>query len=422
MGCICFDNETLHYSSPGHGDWGIVRIGMLVPESVMLFVSPSACGRHGALGALQHGYKERVYYCYLSQSDIISGYDDEIIRTVEEVLEDIDITPKAFYVFVSCLDDLIGTDNDAVMELLNEKYPDINFRCAHMNPLQLGSKRAPGITIQSNLYGFLEEKRESDRGVNVIGSFENVHEDSELNEWLGQHNAFLRHIGDFESYDDYQNMSRSMANIVVSPVALQAAENMKREYGIPYIFLPPTYDLDEIEDNYKKLSEFLFEGESNDDLDHILNEARKKAEEDIEKALKVVSNFPIVVDASATIQPFGLSNALLNYGFNVVRTGAQECLPFDQGHLEMIEKNFPQVNVYQPLDPSASRREDQLPESLSIGVEGAYLTGSKYVADAFADLQMFGFHGVSRLMELISDGVEKPVDLKEMLDDYGLVV
>lgn len=45
MSC-CFEN-TLHYSSPGHGDWGVVRIGMLAPESVQLFVCPSACGRHG---------------------------------------------------------------------------------------------------------------------------------------------------------------------------------------------------------------------------------------------------------------------------------------------------------------------------------------------------------------------------------------
>ena len=34
MNC-CFEN-TLHYSSPGHGDWGVVRIGMLLPEDFYL--------------------------------------------------------------------------------------------------------------------------------------------------------------------------------------------------------------------------------------------------------------------------------------------------------------------------------------------------------------------------------------------------
>ena len=55
----CFEN-TLHYSSPGHGDWGVVRIGMLAPQSIQLFVCPSACGRHGAIGAMMHGLKEQI--------------------------------------------------------------------------------------------------------------------------------------------------------------------------------------------------------------------------------------------------------------------------------------------------------------------------------------------------------------------------
>ena len=58
MNC-CFEN-TLHYSSHGHGDWGVVRIGMLLPESVQLFVCPSACGRHGAIGAMHQGLKDRL--------------------------------------------------------------------------------------------------------------------------------------------------------------------------------------------------------------------------------------------------------------------------------------------------------------------------------------------------------------------------
>lgn len=45
-----FIPSTLHYVSATHGDWGVVRIAALVPESHQLFVCPFACGRHGALG------------------------------------------------------------------------------------------------------------------------------------------------------------------------------------------------------------------------------------------------------------------------------------------------------------------------------------------------------------------------------------
>ena len=41
----------LHYSAPSAGGWGIVRTALLVPESVMLFVAPHGCGRHGSVSA-----------------------------------------------------------------------------------------------------------------------------------------------------------------------------------------------------------------------------------------------------------------------------------------------------------------------------------------------------------------------------------
>ena len=102
MNC-CFEN-TLHYSSPGHGDWGVVRIGMLLPESVQLFVCPSACGRHGAIGAMRQGLKDRLFYLYVDQKDIVDGYDDLIPHAVEEVLAVLKKRPRAFYIFVSCLE------------------------------------------------------------------------------------------------------------------------------------------------------------------------------------------------------------------------------------------------------------------------------------------------------------------------------
>ena len=45
--------EQLRYICPGNGGWGMVRIAMMIPESYELFISPAACGRHGALGAVQ---------------------------------------------------------------------------------------------------------------------------------------------------------------------------------------------------------------------------------------------------------------------------------------------------------------------------------------------------------------------------------
>ncbi|HBK54497.1 MAG TPA: hypothetical protein DDZ44_11225, partial [Syntrophomonas wolfei] len=51
------DGGSLRYCPPSAGGWGIIRVGLLVPESIMLFVSPAGCGRHGAIAGLQLGFR-----------------------------------------------------------------------------------------------------------------------------------------------------------------------------------------------------------------------------------------------------------------------------------------------------------------------------------------------------------------------------
>lgn len=430
MNC-CFEN-TLHYSSPGHGDWGVVRIGMLAPQSIQLFVCPSACGRHGAIGAMMHGLKERLHYLYLSQSDIIDGYDDLIPDAVEQILEESDPRPAVVFIFVSCLDDLIGTDHEALLEKLYERWPDIEFRACHMNPISLGSKTPPPVSIQNNLYSLLKETDRKDGELNSIGNLEMIHPDSELYTFLrlfGVHR--LRHISQYQTLDGYQEMAASIANLTLWPAGVQASGDLEKRFGQPFLFLPPTYDLWEIRSYYGKIRDFLraypfFEREEVPDLEEkmecLLNKAEKKAEKAIERAKKVVGDLPVIIDGSATIQPFGLAKALLTYGFHVVRVEVQECAGFDREHLEWLEQNAPDVRVFQPQHHRAVLFDRQMPDSLSIGMEGAYLSDSRHVADLLGDLGMFGYDGVCRLMEMMEQAALTETDLKKQINDYGLVV
>ena len=63
-----------------------------------------------------------------------------------------------------------------------------------------------------------------------------------------------------------------------------------------------------------------------------------------------------------------------------------------------------------------------VPESIAIGVDGAYLAGSDYVVDHFADEGMFGYQGIELLMNKLEHVLEHKSDLKEMIHEYGLVV
>lgn len=415
----CQFENTLHYCSPANGGRGIVRTGMLIPESVELFVCPFACGRHGAISAVKQNLKHRLAYLYVDQSDIINGYDDLIVQAVEDLLAELPKAPKVILVFVSCLDDLIGTDHEALQELLSEKYPHIKFRSCHMNPITTGSTTPPPISIQNNMYSLLDVAEEKDNGVNCLGGPIAINKDTEIYailESLGFKE--LRHISNYDTFAGYQDMARSQFNLVIAPPARQAAGQMEEKHGTPFAFLPVSYRMDEIKEQYHTLMTAL--GKATDDFD--LGPYEQATREAINRALAAVGDAPIVVDRSAAVRPFGMARALLEYGFNVVRVQAQECIGSDKGNYEWLCANHPEVEIVQPQHHKAVLREDGMPDSIAMGVDGAYHTGSRYVVDVFADEGMYGYKGLEIVMNKLEHALDKEVNLEEMVHEYGLVV
>ena len=416
MSC-CFEN-TLHYSSPANGGRGVVRIGMMMPESVELFVCPFACGRHGAISAMKQELKGRLSYLYINQSDVINGYDDLIPPAVGELLDALPVRPKVVFVFVSCLDDLIGTDHDALLETLGAQYPDVRFRIGHMNPISQGSATPPPVSIQNNLYSLLEPSDGADDGVNCIGNLVEVSPQSELHKFLHSLGyGKLRHISQYQTFDGYQEMASSRLNLVIAPPGRQAAGQMREKLGIPFLFLPVSYRLTEIEAGYRDLAAFAGQSPDFDFVPH-----RDAALRAIERAKGRVGETPLIVDASAFIRPFEAARALLEYGFPVMRVQAQECIPIDQEHCDWLRETHPEVDIMQSQHHRAVLFDRRMPGSISVGADGAYLAGSRYAVNLFSDEGLFGYHGVQTLMELLEHALDAPVDLEQMIHEYGLVV
>lgn len=418
-----FEN-TLHYSSPAHGDWGIVRIGMLVPESRQLFVCPSACGRHAAIGSMQHGLKERLSFLYVDQSDIIEGYDSLIEEAVDEILETIlPEKPRVLLIFTSCLDDLIGTDHKSLNARLSKAHPNIIFRDCHMNPISLDSDSPPGVTLQKQIYSLLETaapRKERDWAVNSIGNFESVDRECELYECL-RHYGYpeFRHISRYERFDDFMAMAGSALNLVIGPGGLQAAQRMETSLGIPRIFMPVSYRLEKIASNYEFLRHKLGAA---DFQPFDFSSAEAEAREKIRAAREAVGDIPIIADDSSVVKPFELARALAEYGFRVSRVMAGECPPMDEENLEWLLERAPGVEIVQPEHHNAVKFEGRIEESLAIGLSGAYLTGSEYLLDMIDDGGMYGYHGVKTLMERMIAAVNHKADLRSVIDSYGLVV
>ena len=458
--------SSLEYTCPSHGGWGMVRIGMMIPECHQLFVCPSACGRHGALGAIQQGFKDRLSYLYVEQSDVISGYDSVMIEAVGEVLKRLKKRPKVMLVFVSCIDDLIGTDGDAVIAELSERYPDIKFRMGHMNPISTDSDEPPLVTTWKSVYSLMEwngEKRTP--AVNMLGNYLPVHQDSEIHTLMKLLGMEVHHIGNYTTYEELRDMGNYYINLLLSTKVEKVGQLLERTQKIRYQNGHITCDFAEIRENYKVLLENLSAVAENNEnaelsicikekraeLEDVLNQAENEAKAAIAKAKELIGNRPISIDYSAFGKPLEAGKFLCEQGFFVKTVYVKEIDEDNEAYqwlqketqVEIVKANHHvtvntwklkqregncncSCNISEKKGQCCQHNSDENnlaaeDSSIAIGMEAAYISGSKHIVAIFQNEGMYGFHGVTLLMERLCEAAQKEADIEEVIRKAGLV-
>ena len=208
----------------------------------------SACMRHIMLSSMELKIDDRISWLPIREADIVSGsYEQLILENADELLGKMDPQPRVLMIFVTCIDNLLGTDHEVFLGPLNEKYPDARTIVCFMNPITGDGPAPPAVTIQDTIYSLTGDAEQKDRAVNFIGSNLAIERDNELIGWLGQNGIESRHISQYKTFDEFREMGKSTLNIVTSPLALYAAKQMKLRKGIDYGYFPVSYSFDEIE-------------------------------------------------------------------------------------------------------------------------------------------------------------------------------
>lgn len=424
MSCCSVENvfeNSLHYSSPAHGGWGVLKIGQLVPESYTLFVSPAACGRHGALAARMENRKNSVSYLFLKEEDIVSGgYEDSLIQAAKKLLTHLEKChrmPKVLSIFVSCIDDLLGTDHNALIDELNSIYPQIRFVFFHMNPTSTDTGVPPVVNIQNKIYSLLDVAEEKDGGINIIGNLAPLRSNGEVFQVLKDMGVpYIRHVSQYETFAAYQDMAKSSLNIVVSPTGKYAATQMDKKHGISYELAFTSFQTECIRETYEKIAENI--NSSCPDLTDYEAEAKKALDE----AARILNDMPVIIDGEAIARPFDLAKALLQAGINVKVVFEQKLIPSDKENYEWVMEHYPDITVLQPQNPKVTVLEKYTEECLSIGYSAAYITGAKHVVDIIGQHGLYGYQGIIDLTDMMKKAAQETTDLKQLLEDTVIVV
>lgn len=420
--------KSLRYESPAHGGWGIVKLATQLPECHLLFFSPPACGRHGALSSIVSGIKEKVSYVCFTEKEIVEGtYVESFLPAVDELLATLVARPRVVLIYTSCIDDLLGTDRMALRHAMEARHPDVKFRFCQMNPIHLdSSKRAPGISLFVHLYDLLDGERKNPRRdmVNLLGNVLVMGEKSELVEVLHEAGvATINQLPDMASFDQFLEMADSSLSLVMHPRALEGAKHLQQICGIPFLDAFCTYDLAEIDAFYRnlalKLSSLL-----GHPVDLDLGARRARAEQAWEAARTALHGRKIAIDFQAVAKPYTLARTMLEKGFAVSLIATDGISGLDKPSFEWIKAHCPHVEIASPLDPEGPKYAYRAThgEDVCIGFDVGDMVASNHVADMLEDDDHFGYQGVEKFCRKLIDAATKTIDLHSMIKEANLVV
>lgn len=397
--------STLHYFNPRR-----MHKRVYIPESHRLHVAPSACGRRFSILAYRDGNKHNLSHLFISEDDVVSGcYEDLIPDAVEELLNTLETRPRVLMIDVTCIDDLLGTDHEALLAILTLRFPDLKFTVCHINPIAMDGKLPPMVNIQNKTYGLLDRTGKMGAAVNLIGNIAPLVQGCEILEILPALGMSVKQIHDCQTFDDFLSLADSRLNVVVTPMAQIAAEQMLVTLGIPFLFAPSSYKLAEIVQVYHDIAALLRVDKP--DLSKYLARTR----EAIEKTRQHLGNLPIVVDSSSTRMPFALAKALLDYGFNVTMIFDSMILNCDMPDYEWFKKHRPDIMITDAQRFDLVKTNIQLQECLCIGFDSAYTLGAKHMVELSVDEFTYGFHAIDYLLARMNEAYETTVDYQAIL-------
>ncbi|MBC3804391.1 hypothetical protein GH808_08095 [Acetobacterium fimetarium] len=382
---------------------------MLIPESHELHVGPSACARRLSIGAYRRHAEDRITNLYITEEDIISGsYEDIIPDAVEDLLELLEKRPRVIILYVTCIDDLLGTDHEALLMLLKQRFQDIRFITCHVDPIVMDRSIKPGMKMLEQLYSVLEKSDLREKSINLVGNKFPLSDKSEFRRIINSVGWKIKEMNACKTFDEYNEMGKSSLNVVVDPIAKYAAEHMERALDIPFLLTYNSYDLDIIEENYKKI--FMTIDEKMPKLRSYQDNTKKQ----INDTVKYLKNIPIVIDNGAVSRSIPLARALDKYGFNVKLVFDGTIIFSDVEDLEWLRENRPDIKIADGRNFNIMNMKNNLGDCLCIGFSSGYTLGAKHIVERLPSCLAFGYDGVDLLMDFIICAYDTVIDYEKI--------
>ena len=406
----------LEYSSPARGTWNIVHTGMLIPEAHQIFVCAAGCLRGVILTAAEMNALDRFSTIEVLESNILNGdLEDLAINGVADILSKLPKKPPAVLLYTNCLHHFTGCDLNLIYKTLRERFPDIDFVDCYMNPIMRKSGLNPDQLMRSRLYMLLKQREINDNAVAIIGNDFPTDEDSELLDMLDANGFKVHEITSCKSYEEYQQMAESRYYISYLPAAKAGGDMLAARLGGKHIYLPLSFDYDEIDESLNLLADTL--GVPAPDYGF----KRAECDEEIAKTKELIGETPIAIDYTFCSRPTSIAKLLLDKGFNVERLYVDAYTGEEEKDFEHLRNNYPQLELYPTVHAKMRfMREPRPTNFLAIGQKAAHMTNTAHFVNIVEGGGMFGYEAIIRTMRLMREAFLEEKDTRRLIQMKAL--
>ena len=406
----------LEYASPARGTWNIVHTGMLIPEAHEIFVCAASCLRGVVLTAAELGMSHRFSTVEIKEHNLLDGDMEElVIEGVTDILRKLPKMPPAVLVYTSCVHHFAGCDLGMIYAELRRRFPETDFADCYMNPIMRKSGLTPDQLMRSRLYMPLKPRPMDPNAVALIGSDLQLDEDCDLKQLLRAGGKNIHEITACKAYGEYQRMAESAVYITSYPSAVAGGEMLAQRLGGRHVYVPFSYDYEEIETGLTRLADIL--GVPAPDF----GGKREACARALERAKAAVGEKSIAIDYTFCPRPLGLAKLLLQAGFRVERVYLDTVTGEEKGAFDFLKANYPELKLY-PTVHAAMRFHSpgETSDFVAIGQKAAHFTNTPHFVNVVEGGGMLGYQAVLKTMELLEEAVREEKDLRSLIQIKGM--
>jgi len=440
--------HTLEYSPAARGTWNIVHTGMLVPDAHQIYICAAGCLRGVILTAAEMGdsYRRRFHTLELRERDLYATDQETfLIEGITDILRRLTELPPAVLVFTACVHHFLGCNLTYVYRTLRDRFPAVQFAECIMDPIRQTKAMPPETRERLEIYRLLKKTNARDNAINLIGSNLVLDENSDIKELLKAAGLPLRDITECATYDDFQQLAKSTANIYTNPFTKAAAEDLEKRLGQPFLYLPQVWTYEELEYQEERFATFLASachphnfgpaGRFPWEFLHPQGvlfpremprrpaNQRQSSREELLATLELrfdtlkrqLEDRSISIDVTFTFLPFSLARLLVSHNLHVAEIYVDAITPDDEPNFRWLQAQTPHIRLFPTKHPAMRTQlrnhlDKNGREPIALGQKATYFTGTHHFVPAIEGGGHYGFEAIYWLQAELSKAALLPQD------------